>query len=386
MLADALSRLYEDILKDRIGTEEMADGINNEEDNEFSDKYLSTTEIPADEEIERELNLEDEAKHTYPFKPPSITRTLSTIPHVMAKAKKPLSKKCRPGINYRFCKSKEGCPWHRTTSTFPTYSLYLDEQRYNLQFEENDEVDKPERPDDQSRALVLGSVPQTSSVNYYQGSPVPNADEESSSTLTEISPDVFVRLDDDEFPEQRQWVYTTGTASVEDSPMEGPDSRLLRIVNGRVVGESTTNATTRSKWRKGKAEKTGEGSGRNSTMEMEEQEPTTPAPTEIDENNDEEMGMVRQDKGKGREMDAEKERAKEEWLSWYSRDLIIPEGGSPDDYITGVIRVVDGKQYQLGDYENQLEHREFTPLEINIYCDGAYRYGPCRQESRISTR
>jgi hypothetical protein len=91
MLADALSRLYEDIPKDRIGTEEMADGINNEEDNEFSDRYLSTIEFPADEDIERELNLEDEAKRTYPFKPPSITRTLSIIPHVMAKAKKPLS-------------------------------------------------------------------------------------------------------------------------------------------------------------------------------------------------------------------------------------------------------------------------------------------------------
>jgi hypothetical protein len=80
--------------------------------------------------------------------------------------------------------------------------------------------------------------------------------------------------------------------------MEGPDSRLLRIVNGRVVWESTANATTRSKWRAEKAEKTGEGSGRDSTMEMEEQEPTTPSPTEINENNDEEMGMVKQDKGR----------------------------------------------------------------------------------------
>jgi hypothetical protein len=158
MLADVLSRLYKDIPKDRIGTEEMADGINNEEDNEFSDKYLSTIEFPADEEIERELNLEDEAKRTYPFKPPSITRTLSIIPHVMAKAKKPLSKKCRPGINYRFCESKEGCPWHGSTATFPTNSLYMDEQRYNLQFEKNDEIDGTEGPDNQSRALVLGSV------------------------------------------------------------------------------------------------------------------------------------------------------------------------------------------------------------------------------------
>jgi hypothetical protein len=105
-------------------------------------------------------------------------------------------------------------------------------------------------------------------------------------------------LDDVGFPEQRQWVYTTGTASVEDCPLEGPDSRLLRIVNGHVVGESTANATTRSKWRAEKAEKTGEGSGKDCTMELEEQAPTTPAPTEIDENNDEEMEMVRQDKRK----------------------------------------------------------------------------------------
>jgi hypothetical protein len=99
-------------------------------------------------------------------------------------------------------------------------------------------------------------------------------------------------------------------------------------------------------------------------MEMEEQAPTTPLPTEVEENNDEEMGMAMQDKGKGREMDAEKDRAKKEWLRWYSRDLILPEGGLPDDYMTGVIRVVDGKQYQLDDYQNQLENPEFTPLEI----------------------
>jgi hypothetical protein len=190
MLADALSQLYEDIPKDRIGTEEMADGINNGDDNEFSEGYLNTIDFPADEEIERELRLEDEAKRTYPFKTPSIPRTLSIIPHVMAKAKKPLSKKCRPGIDYRFCKSKEGCPWHATTVTFPTYSLYMDEKQYNLQFEENDKVDGTEGPDNQSRALVLGSVPQTLSVDYHRGSPISNADEESSSILTKISPDV----------------------------------------------------------------------------------------------------------------------------------------------------------------------------------------------------
>jgi hypothetical protein len=98
----------------------------------------------------------------------------------------------------------KGCPWHGTTATIPTYSLYMDEQRYNIQFEEIDKVDKSEGPDDLSRALLLGSVPQTSSVDYYQGSPVPNADEELSSPLTEISPDFFVRLDDDGFPEKRQ--------------------------------------------------------------------------------------------------------------------------------------------------------------------------------------
>jgi hypothetical protein len=97
--------------------------------------------------------------------------------------------------------------------------------------------------------------------------------------------------------------------------MEQPNSRFLRIVNGQVVGESTTNATTRSKWRAEKAEKTGEGSGTDSTIEIEEQAPTTPSPTEINENNDEEMGMTKQDKGKGREMNAEKDRAKNEWSS-----------------------------------------------------------------------
>jgi hypothetical protein len=50
--------------------------------------------------------------------------------------------------------------------------------------------------------------------------------------------------------------------------------------------------------------------------------------------------------------------------------LILSEGRLPDNYITGVIQVVDGKQYQLDDYENQLENWEFTALEINIYHAG----------------
>jgi hypothetical protein len=148
MLADALLRLYKDIPRDKIGTEEMADGINNGEDNEFSEEYLNAIEFQADEKIQRELDLEDEAKQTYPFKQPSIPHTLSIIRHVMAKVKKPLSKKCRLGINYQFCKDKEdGCPWHGTTATFRTYLRYMDEKRYNLQFEENDEADGTEGPD-----------------------------------------------------------------------------------------------------------------------------------------------------------------------------------------------------------------------------------------------
>jgi hypothetical protein len=165
MLADTLSCLYGNIPRDRIGTEEMADGINNGEDNEFLEKYLNNIEFLTDGEIQRKLGLEDEAKRKYPFKRPSISRTLSIIPHVMAKAKKPLSKKCRPDINCRFCKDKEdGCPWHGITATSPTYSPYIDE---NLQFEENDKADGIEGPNNQSRALVLESVPQISSVDYY---------------------------------------------------------------------------------------------------------------------------------------------------------------------------------------------------------------------------
>jgi hypothetical protein len=371
MLADALSRLYEDILSDRIRMEEMADGINNGEDNEFSEQYLNTLEFEADEEIQRELNLEDEVKQTYPFQPPSIPRTLSIVPHVMAKAKKPLPKKCRSGINYQFCnKEEDRCPWHGTTATVSTYSRYMDEERNEPQFETNDEADGTEGPDNQGRALLLGSVPQTSSVDYYRRSPVPNADKESSSPLIDISPNFFVRLDDDGFPEQCQSVNTTGTASVEHSPLERPDSCFLQIVNGCVVGDSTANTTTRSKWSKERAEKTGEGSVRDFTMEMEMQAPSTPSPTEMDENNDKEVGMTKQDKGKGREMDEEKERGKKEGISWYNRDPILPEGGLSDNYMTGVIRVVDSKQYQLDDYENQLDNRICSPLGINIHHSG----------------
>ena len=73
------------------------------------------------------------------------------------------------------------------------------------------------------------------------------------------------------------------------------------------------------------------------------------------------------DKGKGREMSKEEE----EWLKIYKRDLIHPPGGLPTDGISGVIQVVNGREYKLDDYENQLmEKGELSPLEKNIYHAG----------------
>jgi hypothetical protein len=54
------------------------------------------------------------------------------------------------------------------------------------------------------------------------------------------------------------------------------------------------------------------------------------------------------------EKDEEKEgktmKFNEDWVKEYTKDLIIPESGLPSDLISGIIRVVDGKQYRLDDY------------------------------------
>jgi hypothetical protein len=102
----------------------MADGINNGEDNEFSERYLNTIEFPADEEIERELRLKDEAKRTYPFKTPSIPHTLSIIPHVMAKAKQPL-KEMQTRHQLLILQIKERMPMAQNNSDFSNlFALY----------------------------------------------------------------------------------------------------------------------------------------------------------------------------------------------------------------------------------------------------------------------
>jgi hypothetical protein len=258
--ADTLSRLYEEVPKEEVRPDEMADGIEDNEDEEFSQSYLNSIEFQTDEDIQNELDQEDNLLRQRFFKPPSIARTLSVIPHVMAKERnEPKRRKCKAGINWKYCRSKEGCPY-RYSSAFPTHSKYTDEERYNAQFESDDETVRPDGPDDQSRALVLGSV-SSASVNQHDGSRVSNESETSSSVLTEIAPDFFVRLDGDGYPEWWEWVYGPGTASIEAGTVEEPDSRTLRIVNGRIVQDTTSNAITRSRWSAQKSEETGEGSG-----------------------------------------------------------------------------------------------------------------------------
>jgi hypothetical protein len=73
----------------------------------------------------------------------------------------------------------------------------------------------------------------------------------------------------------------------------------------------------------------------------------------------------KEDRGKGKEDELPEERKK-----WYEKDLILPPGGLPRDLMSGVIRVVDGKEYKLDDYINQACERNLTPLETNIYHAG----------------
>jgi hypothetical protein len=44
--------------------------------------------------------------------------------------------------------------------------------------------------------------------------------------------------------------------------------------------------------------------------------------------------------------------------------------GKMSDLISGIIRVVDGKQYRLDDYASKMADEKLTPLEVNIYNAG----------------
>ena len=137
----------------------------------------------------------------------------------------------------------------------------------------------------------------------------------------------------------------------------------------------TSHVITRSKSKQQAKEDRGEGNGEaaldapSSTDEDFVDAVTKQEKEETSELMEDEMDIVEEkpDKGKGREMS----REVKEWSRLYKRDLILPPEGWPTDGISGVIRVVNGSEYKLDNYENQLmEKGELSPLEKNIYHAG----------------
>jgi hypothetical protein len=77
------------------------------------------------------------------------------------------------------------------------------------------------------------------------------------------------------------------------------------------------------------------------------------------------------DKGKAAEEEMNEGKTfNEDWVKDFTKDLIIPESGLPSDLVSGIIRVVDGKQYRLDDYASKMADEKLTPLEVNIYNAG----------------
>jgi hypothetical protein len=368
ILADALSRIYEN---------EPEEGVKNETAEDLEEQaekeYLYSIDFPTDEEIQNELDNEDRQQITNPHSSrTSIARSETTIPHVMARTKAIRSKKprmCDKGLHWFLCRSREGCPWHGTIGTFQTRSRYMEESRYLKQFEDtDDETTSPiENEPGNPHRVVPDKIPRIPEQHLEGGERIQEGSSKSSSELSEIPTEVisaYQQFDDDGYPRNIKWITTTNTTE-KAGTIQNPDSGSFRVVNGRRMNtEGTSHVITRSKGRQIEAKKKEEGSRKEA---LEASFPTEEEPTDVDEpvelaydpeaHADNEM-----------EIDPEDERA--EWMRKYKKDLILPGGELPYDLISGVIRVVDGKEYKLDDYENQLMKRVVTPLETNIYHAG----------------
>ena len=212
-LADSSSRLYEETT-DEVTLEEYADGLESTTKKQFSDEYLNTVSFQTNEEIQQQLD--NDPRHTsYPHKP-SVKREISEIPHVMAQ-----KQRCTPGRHWTDCRSREGCPYHGF-GTFVTHSVYMDEERYLQQFEENDEADTARQPDEPGLTTMRVHVPRVPPINNIRGTRVPKEVSPSFRELSEISPEAFfkdgVQLDDDGFPAiKTKWSPNPRTTTTEES-------------------------------------------------------------------------------------------------------------------------------------------------------------------------
>jgi transposase InsO family protein len=433
ILADALSRIYEEIPKNEITLEEHA--IDMDSANDFEEEHINSYDFPSNEEIQNELDQQsdEELLSSYPFQKPTLHRETTDIPHVMAAIQAPRRPTCDPGLHWSFCKLRNGkghgCPFHGTTGSFITNSAYMDHDRYARDIEEWDARYGPNSTGVNTSATdVVRTGLRTTSKKVSKrerrkrGSRKIHSEESSHESTTED-------LQDDGYPSGIQWIHEYPNQKGSEMAGATQPNTLLRVVSGKVVDQApATQATTRSKTRaKDPLSKIliEEEEGIRETVPKKETEsdssyePTIYDPIEepiydpnkynpekaedfndlfelqdkkeqekldkgkgVDRGGDVEMQEVAHDKQEDERYKSSWEyylmheptefaRIDKNWIERYKEDLILPNGELPIDLVTGVIRQTkDGKQYKLDEFYKRERAPDLSPLECNIYHEG----------------
>jgi transposase InsO family protein len=251
-------------------------------------------------------------------------------------------RKCNAGLNWRFCRRKEGCKHHYSTATFPTYSAYADTDGNETELDSGSDHNPPGPTNTPTPALVRENAFR---VGTGGASNSRNREEPA--------------FDDDGYPIGIKWIGKHRQIEwKEESPVEEPtedDTRIRSLQTYR-----TSNVITRSRGRQIEAKKKEEESRNDPTTEKEV----------VNWEEDVEMESLDEEKEqqKGKQKEQEPELA--EWKERYMKDLTPPKDGWPTDMWTGVIRTVDDKEYRLDEYPDMERNGRYTPFEINVYNAG----------------
>lgn len=368
LLADALSRIYYDISKDEIQPEEQV--VDMDDNTERSKEDLNAIESPTETEHQNGSNqqVEDKiSKIQFFTKPLSLKRESASIPHVMAMAI-PKRPECDIGLHWALCKLRRGkgtgCPFHYSTGRFTTHSDYLDLDIYTRNLDEWDRKYGPSSSSNNTETSRSGMVQsQVSGIQKRNR----RSRRQMAQRFTQPSSESADKMDEDGYPRKIEWISKQNYETKEESPLEESSrgNTPFRILQGRMVkDEAASHVITRSKRKHVTIQKDPEEGSRELVIQQ-------PIPTRTIQEDIAKLEDAIEDE-ELKEVDSEEsdKRMKEEWLKNYTKDLILPRGGLPQDLLTGVVRVVDGKHYHLDQYLDKEMEGGMTPLEVNIYHAG----------------
>jgi hypothetical protein len=298
------------------------------------------------------------------------------------------------GLHWKFCQLKDArCPFHGTTGIFVSDSRWVDQISYNRRIKEWDEqhgsagAASSSTVNPSNTTVVRGGLSEVSKRARRRRRQLERGDPEPpSESLREIEDKGrYTDLDEDGYPRKLRIRWKSiNKPGGEDSAVAAPSSGNMNL---RIA---TSHVITRSKARKITSPK---DTGGGSWIEVQNPKPTRFTHREVANLEEMAAGMeaktaddaeteiehevmaeeVAEGTDKGKAVEEEMNEGKtfnEDWVKDYTKDLIIPESGLPSDLVSGIIRVVDGKQYRLDDYASKMADEKLTPLEVNIYNAG----------------